>query len=297
MNLKRGSRLVVHVTLDDYSRRHGQNIEDAIHETSRFRDSLEKHGKGWERPSADEAVLVTTSNGRVQSTLEWLEALRKDIRSSTRNEASIGVARTRLAARIASRLARPRGLLLLLPGYEQSFVSSISLEELDELRPAQTQSLRRKGIRTLGDLAELPPEEARTLLGPEYVKLLRLVRGIEGRSDRSRGGSRLDKAIEILCRRASKRLRDGGAGARGLELYLAYRDGVTLERYTLMPRAAQSAGDLQSSAHALLRLFPSREVGVTGLLLTATGISTLPGQLPLFTRPREVRVQLGNLEP
>jgi DNA polymerase-4 len=297
MNMKRGSRLVVHVTLDDYSRRYGQSIDEVILKTSQFRESLEKHRQGWERPSADEAVLITNSNGRVQSMIEWLETLRKDIRSSTQIDASIGVASTRLAARIASRLARPRGLLLLLPGYEQSFISSISLEELDELRPAQTESLRRKGMRTLGDLAELPPEEARDLLGPEYRKLLRLVRGIEGRNGRSRGDSRLEKAIEILCRRASKKLRDGGAGARGLELYLAYRDGVTLERYTLMPRAAQSAGDLQSSAYALLRLFPSREVGVTGLSLTATGISTLPGQLPLFSRPREVRIQLGNLEP
>jgi DNA polymerase-4 len=297
MNMKRGRRLVVHITLDEYSRQCSQSIEDAITQTSRFRDILEKHGTGWERPSADEAVLVTSSNGRGESTIEWLETLREDVRTATRKETSIGVAGTRLAARIASRLARPRGLLLLRPGYEQSFISSVSLEELDELRPAQTATLRNKGMRTLGDLAELPPEEARALLGPEYGKLLRLVRGIEGRNERSRGGSRLDKAIEILCRRASKRLRDGGAGARGLELLITYRDGLALERYTLLPRAAQRAGELQSSAHALLRLFPSREVGIAGLSLTATGISSLPGQLRLFSRPREVKVQLGNLQP
>ena len=38
---------------------------------------------------------------------------------------------TRLAARISSRMARPRGLLVLLPGYEPQFTSKVPLEELD----------------------------------------------------------------------------------------------------------------------------------------------------------------------
>ena len=161
---RRGARLVIHVTLDESFGGKGQSIEDAVSQTSLLKGCLERYQRGWERPSADEAVWVTTapSNGKVDSTVRWVERLRDDIQATTQLDASVGIASTRVAARIASRLARPRGLLLLLPGYETGFIASVSLEELDELRPEQAAALRRRGIRTLGDLANLDPNEARS---------------------------------------------------------------------------------------------------------------------------------------
>jgi hypothetical protein len=184
--------------------------------------------------------------------------------------------------------------LLLLPGYETDFISSFSLGELDELRPKQAAALRRKGIRTLGEMAELSPSQARSLLGSESAKLICMVRGVEGLDDRARS-SKLVRAVGILCRRAARRLDQGGHGARALELNLLYRDGVSLERYTLMPRPAASYSELHSSAKRVLRLFPTREEPVVGISLTATGISPMPGQLQLFARPREVSVHLGDI--
>ena len=290
------TRWVIHLTLEDFSKQRVQTVEEAIRQSSVIKEILERHQSGWERPSADEAVLVTTApaGDGMDSLLSWIESLRDSIQKTAEMNASVGVAATRLAARTASRLARPRGLLLLLPGYESDFLASVSLEELDELRSGQAAALRQRGIRTVGDLSELKPREARSVLGPDAVKLMSLVRGADRRGDRI-GGGRMEKAVSSLCRRAAKRLSDGHLGARGLELCLYYRDGVSLERYTIMPRPARVFEDLESSALGLLRLFPTRREPVVGLSLTATGLSHLPDQLPFYARPRDVRVSSGRI--
>jgi hypothetical protein len=294
--VKRGFQIVVHVSLDELPKRWGQSLEDVLSQNVRLEACLEKFQKGWERPSADEAVWITTATqgDGADSTMRWVEKLREHIHSSTELNASAGIASTRLAARVASRLAKPRGLLLILPGYESRFLASVSLEELDELRPSQAAALRRRGIGTFGDLADLPPEEARHILGPEAIKLLGLVRGEEGGPDRIRGG-KVERALGILCRRASKKLEDGRWGARGLELCLIYRDGVSLERYTIMPHPVQNSRDLESSAAHILRWFPARNVPIVGLSLTATGLSPRPGELPFFTRTKDVHVHIGRV--
>ena len=66
---------------------------------------------------------------------------------------------TRLTARMCSLLVRPRGILLWLPGYEDSLVSGIPLEEMDEVVPSQLAGRRAKGIRILGEVANLEPAE------------------------------------------------------------------------------------------------------------------------------------------
>lgn len=296
MTVRKRARWVVHVTLEDFSKHHIRRIEDAIQRSSLIKKCLEKYQPGWERPSADEAVLMmsTPEDDGHEALLDWAENLREDIRKTIHTDASIGIASCRLAARIASRCARPRGFLLLLPGYESDFLSSVSLEELDELRSGQSQALRLKGVRTLGDLSALESGVARSLLGPEAAKLMSLARGIDGPSERDKGG-KLERAVELLSRRAAKRLRDGSFGARGLELGLFYRDGVSLERYTLVSRPTSALRDLKSQALELLRRFPHRQEPVVGMSLTATGLSHLPGHLPFFTRPRDVRVSLGRV--
>jgi hypothetical protein len=291
---KRCSRVVVHVSLDELPTRWGQSLEDVLLQASRLKACLETYQKGWTRPSADEAVWVQASDSAAgfESTLEWAEKLRDQIHSSTELSASVGIASTRLAARVASRLAKPRGLLYLLPGYEGRFISSVSLEEFDELRPTQAAALRRKEIHTLGDLARLAPDDARRLLGPEAAKLIALVRGVERERDRAPTG-KLERGLAILCHRAGRKLERGHWGARGLELRLVYRDGISMERYRLLPQAIQSTLDLEVEAKKLLRIFPERAVPVIGIDLTATGITPQPGQLCLFARPGDVRVHIG----
>jgi hypothetical protein len=296
--MKRQPQWIAHVTLDNFFEGSGgpHTLEVLLAKTERFEECLERHGGEWERPSADEAVRVSTSEGSIAAgkAVDWADRLRDDIRRTLSVDSSVGIASTRLAARISSRMARPRGVLVLLPGYEATFLSPVPLEELDELRPGQAAALRRQGIRTVGEMAHLTSQQARSLLGLEAAKLIGLVRGLERRADRSRGG-RLDRAVGILCRRAAKKLNRLRIRARGLEITLVYRDGVSLERYSLMPRPLASHVELEVPARRLLHLFPAREEPVVGVSLTLTGLGGDPGQLPLFSRleARDVCVRLG----
>ena len=299
--MKRDKQQVAHVTLDNFFEESGggQMLEALLARTECFEQCLERHGHGWERPSADEAVLLSsielsTPSGMNMLNMDWAERLRDDIRHSISLDSSVGIASTRLAARISSRMARPRGLLVLLPGYEPQFTSTVPLEELDELRPAQAAALRRRGITTLGQMAALGDDEARALLGPEVARLMKLVRGREDRPDWSRS-NRLERAVSLLCRRAAKKLQQLRIGARGLELAIVYRDGVSLERYSLLPHPMSGSIELEVPARSLLGSFKSREEPVVGVSLTFTGLASGPGQLPLFSRlpMRDICVRLG----
>ena len=299
--MKREKQRVAHVTLDNFFEEPegGQTLEALLARTERFEQCLGRHGHGWERPSADEAVLLSStapsnSSGMNMLNMDWAERLRDDIRQSIFLDSSVGIAATRLAARISSRLARPRGLLVLLPGYEPQFTSTVALEELDELRPVQAAALRRRGMTTLGQMAALTDDEARALLGLEAARLMKLVRGRENRPDWSRS-NRLERAVGLLCRRASKKLQQLRIGARGVELALVYRDGVSLERYSLLPHPTSGHIELEVPARSLLRSYTSREEPVVGISLTFTGLVPGPGQLPLFSKPpmRDICVRLG----
>lgn len=298
--MKHHTPQVAYVTLDNFfdEYRGKEGLDNLLSRTAGFEQALERHGHDWQRPSADEAVLVRAGKSSEDSPVvldaAWAERLREDIRRAIALDASVGIASTRLAARIASRVARPRGLLILLPGYEDRFISSVRLDELDELRPTQAAALHRHGIETLGGLAQLPREEARTLLGPEASGLLDLVRGSEGEDTRSRE-TRLEHGVSSLCRRAAKKLAGLGCGARGIELELAYQDGVSFKRYRLAPHPIAATSELRGEAHQLLALFPKRKEPIAGLSLTFTGLILRPGRLPLFPGPpvRDVCVRIG----
>jgi DNA polymerase-4 len=301
--MKRETPQVAHVTLDNFfdEQQVGGDLEALLSRTSGFEHCLARHGTGWQHPSADEAFLVhrgTTADSALGAPEaldgEWAERLREDIRNSIAMDSSVGIASTRLAARIASRLARPRGLLILLPGYEARFIASVPLAELDELRPAQAAALHRRGIETLGELAQLTGEEARTLLGPGASGLLDLVRGMEIGNAPERA-TRLERGVSLLCRRAARRLGALRCAARGMELELVYHDGVSLKRYSLAPHPIATRIELEISARKLLGSFSTRAAPLVGLSLTLTALVTRPEQLPLFSRSpvRDVSVRLG----
>ncbi len=289
-------KTVVHVTIERFFESIGsRKLDDLMSLNDQLDQTLARHATGWQRPSADEAVLATDppwdENG---SPMDWASALSDSVRDEIGLDCSVGIAATRFAARICSRIARPRGVLLWLSGYEDGLIASLPLEELDELTPKQLAMLRAQGVRTLGEMSSLASVEARAILGSQASKLMSLFRGLDRTADRGEG-SRLSRAVALLARRLTRRLARCDRRARGLELRLVFDDGVGRERYTLLPRAVAELEELDRAAQRLLAMSPRRERPVTGLSLTATGLTSGNGQLNLFRRerPREVEVKLG----
>ena len=287
---------VVHVTIERFFDSFGsRKLDDLMSVTDQLDRTLARHASGWKRPSADEAVLATHPPwGEHARAMDWASAVRDSVHDELGLDCSVGIASTQFAARICSRIARPRGVLLWLSGYEDGLIESLPLEELDELTPRQLATLRSRGVRTLGEMSSLAFDDARAVLGSQASKLLSLIRGFDQSADRGEG-SRLSRAVGLMARRLSRRLDGCERRARGLELRLLFDDGVARERYTLLPRAVSELYELDRAAQRLLEMAPRRTHPVVGLSLTATGLTSGHGQLNLFRgeHPREVEVKLG----
>ena len=113
--------------------------------------------------------------------LHVAERLRERIARELGFEVSCGIAQTRAAAQIASRLSRPKGVLYTLPGYEARLLAPLDVGLLPDLPAGARQRLVMEGISTLGRLADVTPERAKALLGSRGPAFVRWARGEDDR--------------------------------------------------------------------------------------------------------------------
>jgi nucleotidyltransferase/DNA polymerase involved in DNA repair len=118
--------------------------------------------------------------------LRVAERLRERLARELGFDVSCGIARTRAAAQIASRISRPRGVLYALPGYEARLLAPLDVGLLPDLPVGARQRLMMERVLTLGDLAGLCDERAKALLGARGPSFVRWARGEDDRPvDRS----------------------------------------------------------------------------------------------------------------
>jgi DNA polymerase-4 len=179
-----------------------------------------------ERPSADEAYLdLTPESGTSPGPVAAAESIKDQLQRRLGLDASLGLASSRLAARVASTWAKPRGLLLVLPGYEASFVGRQPLSFLTDLPLHLVTALEEAGLTTLGQVAEADEATLGALVGPVVGSRLRAAARGDGEDpipvtapptwvqeeaairDRRSDASALRDVVEALARRAARRLR------------------------------------------------------------------------------------------
>ena len=118
--------------------------------------------------------------------LRVAERIRERLLRELGFEVSCGIATTRAAAQIASRISRPRGVLYALPGYEARLLAPLDVGLLPDLPAGARQRLVMERIMTLGDLAGVSDERAKALLGARGPSFVRWARGEDDRPiDRS----------------------------------------------------------------------------------------------------------------
>jgi DNA polymerase-4 len=129
--------------------------------------------------ATDEAVLdlAQLDRTRVRRIAEELREAVRDVG----HDAAVGVADTRTGARVAARLARPCGVLVVLPGCDGRFLAGLDLACLDELETDAVSRLRAAGVHTLGELARLAPADLACFLGREAQSIARRAAGIDAR--------------------------------------------------------------------------------------------------------------------
>jgi len=256
--------------------------------------------------SIDEAFLDVTGSRRVFGSGEQIaRALKDALVERTQLTASVGVAGSKLVAKIASDLRKPDGLVVVPPGTEPAFLAPLPIRRLWGVGPKTEEDLARLGVRTIGDLARLDPERLARRLGSHGHDLLALARGQDDRAVIGEPGGpkslgqehtfdadtadrqRLRRTLLELCDSVARRLRRHGLRARTVTL--KYRDETfrTLTRARTMPEPTDSGEALFETVWVLFgAAHGERRVRLLGVY--ASGLDQGP-QLGLFApAPRGV---------
>ncbi len=130
------------------------DFEAYAHISAQVTAILLAHSRRVERPSVDEAFLELPTDRPARLAVTAVDHVRHEIQQRLNLDASFGLASSRLAARIASRWARPRGFLLLLPDHERSFLNRQSIAMLPDLLPRVERILVQHGLTTIGQVAD-----------------------------------------------------------------------------------------------------------------------------------------------
>ena len=219
-------------------------------------------------------------------------ALRRRVREEVGLPITVGVARTKFLAKVASAAAKPDGLLVVEPAGELAFLHPLAVEALWGVGEKTAVKLRARGLRRVGDVAACAEAELVDLLGPGQGRHLHaLAQGRDprrvraGQRRRSIGaqralGPRVRPWEEIvafllgLVDRVAGRLRTAGRVARTLVLRLRFGDYERATRSRTLARPCRDSATLAGVAVELLEA--QRElIGERGLTLVGVALTNL----------------------
>ena len=221
--------------------------------------------------SIDEAFLDVRGMQRVFGTpREIAVRLRRDVLRHVGLPITVGVARTKFLAKVASGVAKPDGLLVVQPDAELAFLHPLPVERLWGVGPVTARKLNERGIETVGQVASLSEAALVLLLGPASGRHLHALahnrdpRRVEtGRRRRSIGAQRalgrspkspaaIDEALVALVERVARRMRAARRVGRTVVLRLRFADFSRATRSHTLPRATAGTGTILTAARGLL---------------------------------------------
>jgi len=241
--------------------------------------------------SIDEAFLDVSGLDHISGTPSEIAArLRLEVRAEVGLPITVGVARTKFLAKVASAVAKPDGLLVIPPAAEQAFLRPLPVERLWGVGRVTARKLHDRGITTVGEVAALGEPALVALLGRAAGRQLhalahnhdpRPVRA--GRRRRSIGAQRalgrsarppreLVIVLIALVDRVSRRLRSAGRVCRTVVLRLRFEDYSRATRARTMAEPTAETTVILAVANRLLRealpMVQRRGLTLIGLALT-----------------------------
>ncbi len=267
-------------------------VSAAVLETYRRRTPL------VEPLALDEAYVDLTgqvSEGEDRRALG--QAIKDDVHAAVGLTVSVGIATSKSAAKIASDLEKPNGLVVVPPGGEREFLAPLPVGRLWGVGPRGEERLARLGVQTIGDLTEVDVRLLANIFGRWGALLHQLACGIDERpvqplretksvarettfAQDIEAGPRLEAALEPLVAGVAERLQRRGLRGRTVTLKLRHADFSTLTRQRTLPYSTDAAASIQEAALDLLRreTVPGSRYRLLGVAVS--GFST-PQQMPL----------------
>jgi nucleotidyltransferase/DNA polymerase involved in DNA repair len=283
----------IHPDMGKYARE-SERIMEVFH---RFTDLVEP-------VSIDEAFLDVTGSARAMGPGDEIgRKLKQAIQEETQLTASVGVATSKLVAKVASDMRKPDGLVIVPPGGEPAFLAPLAVRRLWGVGPKMEETLARLGVVTIGDLAALDPARLERRLGTNGHDLQRLARGDDEREvvaesaeakslgqehtyDRDTADAgRLRATLLALADGVAGRLRSHGLRARTVTL--KYRDEdfrTTTHARTLKDATDSGNGLFRVASELFAEVHRGKKVRLLGIY--ASHFGEAKPQLALFDEPK-----------
>ena len=224
--------------------------------------------------SLDEAFLdVSGALRRFETPLQVAEHLRARVYDEQRITCSVGIANAPSVAKLASRRAKPDGVVVVPPHRVTSFLHPLDVGELYGVGEKTREQLHRLGLVTVGDVAHTPVATLRRALGPHAgAHVHALAWGDDRREITSRRGAHEpDKSIgcdetfgrdtddrEVVLRevlrlsaKVAGRMRRAEVAGRTVTLKVRFADFTTITRSRTMPEATDVTSEIYATAVGL----------------------------------------------
>jgi DNA polymerase-4 len=244
--------------------------------------------------SIDEAFLDVRGLQRIAGPpMDIAVRLRREVLERVGLPITVGVARTKFLAKVASGLAKPDGLLVVPPGGELAFLHLLPIERLWGVGPATSGKLRDRGITTVGQVARMAESALVAIVGraagrklhalahnrdprPVKVGVRRRSMGTQHALGRRRRRSlvELDAILVGVVDRIARRLRAARRVCRTVVLRFRFDDFSRATRSHTLPHATQQTEPILAAARGLLAMAAAmiERQGLTLLGITLTNL-------------------------
>ena len=259
--------------------------------------------------SLDEAFLDISGAGKMWPNPQIVaEELRDRVTDETGLTASVGVASNKFLAKLASKRAKPDGMVVVDPADPRGFLDPLPVEDLWGVGNETAAVLRRLGLKTIGDIYQIPTESLQRALGSLGLHIADLARGRDDRSvvthspQKSLGaeetfdrdlvaGSEISRALLKLADRVSSRLRARGISGHTVTLKVRFSNFTTITRSRTLPAEVDGARMIYHTALDLISPVIDQATGSKRVRLLGLSMSNLKDwppsvQLSLIKLPK-----------
>jgi DNA polymerase-4 len=280
--------------------------------SGRVFEILNRFSPKVEMASIDEAYIDMTGTERLFGPpFRAAHQLHEAVKKETALNCSVGIASSRLVAKITSDQAKPNGILQVMHGMEARFLAPLEVRKIPGVGKVMEKNLHQMGIRRIGDLALLPEDQLEARFGKWGLALAGKAQGLDAggwfdsaigeRGDPksvshehtfnvdTRDPAQVEASLAHLAEKVARRLREHGLTARTVQLKLRYSDFTTITRAHTFESPTQLDIDLVEESRRLLYANWDRARHIRLLGVQTSGMEAETGQTGFLGTDRSER--------
>jgi DNA polymerase IV (DinB-like DNA polymerase) len=248
---------------------------------------LKAHGFPFEQVSIDEAFLDVSRLGTFSAATDLAVRIRDTILTQLGLTCSIGVAPTKVVAKIASDIHKPGGLTVVEPENLFSFLAPMPVRKIPGIGKKSEAELFEMGIRTIQDLAACNIQVLIARFGRSAIALQEIAAGIDRSEVKEREGVKsvsrettfindtddehlIAATMDALAEEVCRNLSDESLHYRTVTVKVRYQGFVTRTKALTLPHYTGDPATVRTCAHSLLRdIFDGRKIRLLGIRLSS----------------------------